>query len=147
MAPTHGWSLLRCRFQDLGCNGKLVDIGLVRNIGLCNVGVAILSDVLSYARFTPQVLQVELHPYNTQENLCRYCREKEIFVTGFSPLGAGSYVELNMATSEQSALLEPVVKSIADAKGVSPAQVILKWGLSWWSSFQNYKDCTPEREY
>ena len=50
-------------------------------------------------------------------------------MAGFSPLGAGSYVELNMATSEQSALLEPVVKSIADAKGVSPAQVILKWGL------------------
>ena len=116
-------------FKTWGAMEQLVDCGLVRNIGLCNVGVAILSDVLSYARFAPQVLQVELHPYNTQENLCRYCKEKEIFVTGFSPLGAGSYVELNMATTSQSALLEPKVKAIAQAKGVSPAQVILKWGL------------------
>lgn len=116
-------------FKTWGAMEELVDGGLVRNIGLCNVGVAILSDVLSYARFAPQVLQVELHPYNTQENLCRYCKEKEIFVTGFSPLGAGSYVELDMATTAQSALLEPVIKSIATAKGATPAQVIMRWAL------------------
>ena len=44
---------------------ELVKEGLVKNIGMCNVGVALLRDVLSYCTVKPSVLQVELHPYNT----------------------------------------------------------------------------------
>jgi D-xylose reductase len=107
----------------------LVDNEKVRNIGMCNIGMCMLSDMLSYAKYAPQVLQVEIHPYNTQEYLSRYCNEKDVFVTGFSPLGAGSYVELNMATSNQSALLEKVVTDLGTKYNCSPAQVILKWGV------------------
>lgn len=77
---------------------ELVKEGLVKNIGMCNIGVALLRDVLTYAKVKPSVLQVELHPYNTQEKLLQFCREKGIAVTGFSNLGAPSYVELSMAT-------------------------------------------------
>lgn len=76
---------------------ELVEEGLVKNIGACNIGVSMLRDVLSYCKVKPSVLQVELHPYNTQETLLKFCRERGIAVTGFSNLGAGSYVELNMA--------------------------------------------------
>ncbi len=116
-------------YKTWGCMEDLVDAGLVRNIGMCNIGQALLADMFSYARYAPQVLQVELHPYNTQEKLCRFARENGVFVTGFSPLGAGSYVELNMATTSQSALLEPAVVAIAKAHGKSPAQVIMRWAL------------------
>lgn len=34
----------------------LVDEGLVRNIGVCNVGTSLLRDVLNYARVKPTVL-------------------------------------------------------------------------------------------
>jgi D-xylose reductase len=44
---------------------SLVAEGLVKNIGMCNVGVSLLRDVLNYAKVKPTVLQVELHPYNT----------------------------------------------------------------------------------
>lgn len=44
---------------------ELVKEGLVKNIGMCNIGVALLRDVLTYAKVKPSVLQVELHPYNT----------------------------------------------------------------------------------
>ena len=44
---------------------SLVKEGLVKNIGMCNVGVSLLRDVLNYATVKPTVLQVELHPYNT----------------------------------------------------------------------------------
>ena len=108
---------------------NLVDSEHVRNIGMCNIGMCLLSDMLSYARYAPQVLQVELHPYNTQEYLSRYCADKNISVTGFSPLGAGSYVELNMATTSQSTLLEQVVIDLSVKYKCSPGQIVLKWGL------------------
>ena len=83
---------------------ELVKEGLVRNIGLCNVGTSVLRDVLNYATVKPTVLQVEMHPYLAQEKLLRFCRTKGIAVTAYSNLGAGSYVPLGMAKIEDSCL-------------------------------------------
>jgi D-xylose reductase len=44
---------------------KLVEEGLVRNIGVSNVGTSLLRDICNYAKVKPSVLQVELHPYLT----------------------------------------------------------------------------------
>ena len=41
---------------------ELVREGLVRNIGVSNVGTAVLRDLLNYATIKPTVLQVEMHP-------------------------------------------------------------------------------------
>jgi D-xylose reductase len=82
----------------------LVSSGLVRRIGLCNSSVALIRDLLAGARIRPAVLQVELHPFLTQDKLLRFCRESSIAVTGFSPLGAPSYVPLGMATAAESVL-------------------------------------------
>ena len=100
---------------------ELVKEGLVRNIGACNIGTTMLRDVLNYATVKPTVLQVEMHPYLTQEKLLRFCRTKGIAVTAFSNLGAGSYVALNMATVEESCLNENVVHDIAKAHGKTTA--------------------------
>lgn len=108
---------------------SLVKEGLVRNIGLCNVGTATLRDLLSYAEVKPTVLQVEMHPYLAQEKLLRFCRQKGIAVTAFSNLGAGSYVQLGMAAVEESCLNESAVQEIAKRHGRTPAQVVLRWGV------------------
>lgn len=81
---------------------KLVAEGLVKNIGVCNMGTSMLRDLLNYAKVKPSVLQVEIHPYNTQEKLLKFCRMNGIAVTAFSSFGAGSYLELGMATKEES---------------------------------------------
>jgi D-xylose reductase len=107
----------------------LVGAGLVRNIGVCNYGVSLLRDLLAYSRIRPAVLQVELHPYLTQEKLLRFCREEGIAVTAFSPLGAPSYVPLGMATAAEGVLGDPVVVEIARAVGRSPAQIVLRWAV------------------
>lgn len=107
----------------------LVSAGLVRRIGLCNSSVALIRDLLAAARVRPAVLQVELHPFLTQEKLLRFCREASIAVTAFSPLGAPSYVPLGMATAAESVLEHPVVRGIAAAVGRTPAQVVLRWGM------------------
>ena len=57
---------------------QLVQEGLVRNIGFCNVGTSMIRQVLSYAKVKPAVLQVEMHPLLTQEKLLRYAREQGI---------------------------------------------------------------------
>jgi D-xylose reductase len=107
----------------------LVRAGLVRNIGVCNFGTSLLRDLLSYAEIRPGVLQVELHPYLAQEKLLRFCREQGIVVTGFSPLGASSYLSIGMAQAEESVLRQPVVTAAARRLGKSPAQVVLRWGV------------------
>jgi D-xylose reductase len=107
----------------------LVRAGLVRSIGVCNYGVSLLRDLLAYAAIRPAVLQVELHPYLTQDKLVRFCRENGITVTGFSPLGAPSYVSLGMATERESVFADPGVQAIAAQYGKSVAQVVLRWGV------------------
>jgi len=108
---------------------ELVDAGLVRNIGVCNYGTSLLRDLLNYARIKPAVLQVEMHPYLTQEKLLRFARGAGIAVTAFSPLGALSYYALGMAQPGESVLEQPVVRAAATAHGKTPAQVVLRWGI------------------
>jgi D-xylose reductase len=112
-----------------GAMEELLRAGLVKRIGVCNLGTSMLRDLLSYATVRPAVLQVEMHPYLTQERLLRYCREERIAVTAFSPLGADSYVPIGMARAEESVLLDPVVTDLARRHGQTPAQIVLRWGV------------------
>jgi D-xylose reductase len=107
----------------------LVTAGLVRNIGICNYNCALLRDLLSYATIAPAVLQIELHPYLTQERLIRFCHEAGIAVTGFSPLGAASYLSLGMAKPEELVSEQTAVHASAKRYGKTPAQVVLRWGV------------------
>lgn len=115
--------------ETWGAMEELVRAGLVKHIGVCNFGTSLLRDLLSYAAIRPAVLQVELHPYLTQEKLLRYCRLEKIAVTAFSPLGAPSYLSLGMAKPEESVLDHQTVHEIAVRLGRTPAQVVLRWGL------------------
>lgn len=107
----------------------LVDAGLTRHIGVCNFGTSLLRDLLAGARIAPSVLQIESHPYLTQDKLRRFCAEQDIHVTAFSPLGALSYVELGMAEHGEAVIEQPAVARIAERLGVTAAQVVLRWGV------------------
>jgi D-xylose reductase len=129
-APRPGMRPARVPLADTwGAMEELVRAGLVRTIGVCNYGVSLLRDLLAYARVRPTVLQVELHPYLTQEKLLRFCRDEGIAVTAFSPLGAPSYVPLGMATAADGVLDHPVVVAAARDVGRTPAQVVLRWAV------------------
>ena len=107
----------------------LVELQLVRQIGVCNYSAVLLHDLMSYARIKPSMLQIESHPYLTQEALVRTAKSYNIAVTAFSPLGALSYVSLDMATAGDSVLTESVVIKAANRANVTPAQVVLRWGV------------------
>ena len=122
----------------------LVARELVHAVGVCNYNVALLRDLLNYARIPPAVLQVECHPYLTQERLLRFCREQDVAVTAYSPLGALSYVELDMAKAGEAVIAQEVVRRIAETHGRTPAQVVLRWGVQRGTSIIP-KTSRPER--
>lgn len=107
----------------------LVHAGLVRHIGICNYNSALLHDLMAYASIKPAMLQIESHPYLTQARLVRLAQSYDMAVTAFSPLGAGSYIELDMASQQESVLGQSVVVEIARRMQRTPAQVVLRWGI------------------
>ena len=107
---------------------ELVEHGLVK-YGICNYSAALLNDLMSYAKIKPAMLQIESHPYLTQENLIRQAKNYNMAVTAFSPLGSLSYVSLNMAKNTDSILSRKEVLRISKDVEKTPAQVVLRWGL------------------
>ncbi len=107
----------------------LKESGLVKHIGVCNYNSALLHDLMAYAKQKPEVLQVEAHPYLSQERLIKLAQDYGITVTAFSPLGALSYVSLDMAAENESVLETDAVKTAAARLGKTPAQVVLRWGV------------------
>ena len=88
-----------------------------------------MHDLLSYARIKPAMLQIEAHPYLTQDALLRLCEMNDIPVTAFSPLGALSYLELDMAVQQESVLEQKTVVDAANRLNKTPAQIVLRWGI------------------
>ena len=107
----------------------LVADGLVKQIGICNYTTGLLHDLMAYAKIKPAMLQIESHPYLTQEALIRTANNYGIAVTAFSPLAALSYVELDMATTSDTVLSQAAVLAAAKRVDRSPAQVVLRWGI------------------
>ncbi|KAJ7925933.1 NADP-dependent oxidoreductase domain-containing protein [Mycena leptocephala] len=105
----------------------LVDSGQAKNIGLSNCQGSLILDVLRYARIKPQVLQVELHPYLTQEALVALAKELGIAITAYSSFGPQSYIELSMDRAAPSLLAHGVVTNLANQYKKTPAQVLLRW--------------------
>lgn len=106
---------------------KCVDEGLVKNIGLSNFNSVQVQDILDNCRIKPAVLQVEIHPYFSQEKLVKFCQDRNIIVTAYSPLGSN---DLSGAPPDLMNLLgEPALKKVGTKHGKSPAQVVLRWLL------------------
>ncbi|MDE0596511.1 MAG: aldo/keto reductase [Roseibacillus sp.] len=112
-----------------GAMEELQQAGLVKRIGVSNLTISLLREVLSSCAIRPAVHQIELHPYLTQQKMLRYCQEEDVAITAFSPLGADSYLSLGMAGEEERLLTNSVMTSIAAHHEKSAAQIALRWAL------------------
>ncbi|KAI8977528.1 xylose reductase [Mycotypha africana] len=109
---------------------KLVDAGLARNIGISNFNCQIIMDLLTYAKYKPATLQIELHPYLQQRELVKWVKEQGLQVTAYSSFGPSSYVKLTKDAKTVTPLFEhDMIKSIADKHKKTPAQVLLRWAI------------------
>jgi len=105
----------------------LVDEGLIKHLGFSNFNSEQVQRVLDNSRIKPSVLQVELHPYLTQEKLVKFVTDRGLAVIAYAPLGSP---DRPWAQGEDPALLEdPTVKKIAEKYKKSVAQILIRFPI------------------
>jgi len=105
---------------------RLVDDGQCRSIGLSDVTLEKLREIVAVARIKPAVVQVESHPYLPVWDLFEFCRENGIVLLAFAALGHG----LNPKVVD-----DPVITAIARRVHKTPAQVVLAWAAQRGTAF------------
>ncbi len=119
---------------------KLVELGLVRSIGVANFDTPMIIDLLSCAKILPAVNQIELHPYNSQQSLVDYCMRHGVAITAYSPTG-----RMGVTTYDIPRLHEDiVVQKIAQKHNKSVAQILINWAIER-STIVIPKSITPSR--
>jgi len=106
---------------------KLVAKGLVKSIGLSNFNSEQIEDVLKKGTIKPVTNQVECHPYLSQSKLLKFCSERGITITAYSPLGSPDRPWAK--PGEVNLLDDPKIKEIGARYGKSPAQVVIRWQI------------------
>ena len=108
---------------------SLVKDGLVRSIGVSNFSVKKLEDILRYAEIPPAVCQVEIHPYHRNDRLVAWCRDHDIHVTAFSPLGSPDSESIFPRKVPAVLMEDPRVQRVAQRSGKNVGQVLIRWAL------------------
>jgi 2,5-diketo-D-gluconate reductase A len=91
--------------------------GRARSIGVSNFQIAHLERLAATSDVVPVVNQIELHPAFQNADVRRYGEAHGIATEAWSPLAQGRVLD------------DPVIVSIAEALGRSPAQVVLRWHI------------------
>ena len=108
---------------------ELVDAGLVRAIGMSNMTVSKLEQVLPLCRIKPAALEMECHPSFQQQELFDYAISHQIVPIGFCPIGSPSRPERDRTAEDiADTELEEVV-TVAKNHNIHPAVVCLKWAV------------------
>jgi len=113
---------------------KLREDGLVRSIGVSNFTTEHIERLEKETGVLPSVNQIELHPLFPQDELRAFHTAKGIVTESWSPLGRGSDL-----------LDDPVLVRIAEAFGVTPGQVVLRWHTQL-GAVPIPKSSNPERQ-
>lgn len=100
---------------------QAVEDGKIRSIGLSNWYVEELEEFLPQVDITPALVQNEIHPYYQENDVIPYIQDLGITVQGWYPFGGRGHTE--------ELLGDETISAIAEAHGVTSAQVILRWNL------------------
>ena len=105
--------------------------GLARSVGVSNYTTAQLDELIEATGEAPAVNQIPWSPWEHDPTRLAEHRDHDVVLEGYSPF-------------KRSDLRSPVLARIAEAHGVSPAQVVLRWHLEH-GIVVIPKSVTPER--
>ncbi|MCB9260511.1 MAG: aldo/keto reductase [Ignavibacteriales bacterium] len=108
---------------------KLVELGLVKNIGTSNMTIPKLKLLLRDCRIKPVCNEMELHPHFQQKELFDFCVNEKIQPIAYSPLGSPARPERDRTPDDTVDLEDPVILKIAEKYKVSPAKIAIKWAI------------------
>jgi diketogulonate reductase-like aldo/keto reductase len=103
-----------------------VDAGHTKAIGLSNFNITQIERILQAARIPPANLQVELHVFCQQQELVDFCKEHNIVVCAYSPLGSRGTAKLY----EQA--------------GIRCELILVCYVQSCHNSYENFCDCDKQ---
>lgn len=96
---------------------ELYHEGKIRAIGFSNFLPHHIENIIQNCKVSPMVNQLEFHPGYTQDATVQYCKEHNIQVQAWSPIG------------RTRVLKDPLILELAEKYNVSPAQICLKFAL------------------
>lgn len=117
--------------ETLAAMVEVMEAGMTRAIGVSNFPSAMLRRAYDLAPIVTD--QVEHHPFLAVEPIERVLQERGGFLTAYSPLARGEVVD------------DPTLREIAEAHGVSAAQVTLRWMLQKPATVAIPKSANPDR--
>ncbi|KAJ7791278.1 NADP-dependent oxidoreductase domain-containing protein [Mycena olivaceomarginata] len=156
-APDEGWPS-RLGSRHLPCRHLEAMIALskskVRNIGVSNFTIAHLDGIIAATGVVPTVLQIEAHPLLLQDDLVAFCKDNNIQITAYSPLGnnrthipSSPYLTkspLAQCSAKRNSSTTPPSSQSPRASARRPAQVLIAWGVHRGYTV-NVKSVRPER--
>ncbi|MFD1718911.1 aldo/keto reductase [Georgenia deserti] len=100
-------------FEEIKASGR------AKSIGVSNFQPHHLEELFRHSETVPSINQIELHPRLIQQENRDFARRHGIAIESWGPLGQGKYPLLDL----------PEITSAAEAHGVTPAQVVIRWHL------------------
>lgn len=94
---------------------ELRESGRVRSIGVSNFEPEHIDRIVAATGVVPAINQIELHPFFQQRALREYHAEHGIVTEAWGPLARGAVAD------------DPLLVTLANAYGRSPAQIALRW--------------------
>ncbi len=109
----------RRRVESWRALETLLGDGRCRAVGVSNYMVAELEEIIEAGngRVVPAVNQVPFSPFDQQRDVHAFCTRHGIRLEGYSPLTRGR--KLGQTT----------IRSLAEARGRTPAQIMIRWAL------------------
>jgi alcohol dehydrogenase (NADP+) len=103
--------------------------GLAKHIGVSNFNQTKLAELLALPGLRPEMNQVELHPYLPQDQLVAFCKENDLLVTAYSPLGSpDSRAEKH--AQDPKLLEDALVLALAKKYNASIGQILIAWSIA-----------------
>ncbi|XP_026477947.1 1,5-anhydro-D-fructose reductase-like isoform X2 [Ctenocephalides felis] len=103
---------------------ECVQLKLARSIGVSNFNSEQIDRILAVCKIKPVTNQVECSPNLNQRKLIQFCKERDIVVTGYTPLGRPHD---DRPGTPVTALKSPIVEDLSKKYNKTPAQIVLRY--------------------